>query len=201
MNADTTLHEPKTRVDEETPFSYSMEGSNADQPSTLIPYVWSPGWNSNQSVFKFQQEISGELQGGEPGVHLLDGNQGSGLPTPTKKTLENSAAPNSTFTLIAAPALFGSEELSAYSAAIEQRMPTPFVVVHPDDADRLGVATGDGILCGGHSLEVRIHPAMALNTAAVPAGLPNAPSFLTEQPVTLSRDDNFVRRPTIIARG
>lgn len=205
MNADTMLHEPKTPVDDETPFSYSMEGSmegsNADQPSTLIPYVWSPGWNSNQSVFKFQQEIGGELKGGEPGVHLAGQTQGGVLPTPAKQPHGNIADANSAFTLIPAPALFGGEELSAYSPAIEQRMPTPFVVVHPEDAARLGVAAGDGILCGKHSLEVRTHAAMAFNTAAVPAGLPNAPSFLTEQPVTLTRDDNFVRRPTIIARG
>jgi NADH-quinone oxidoreductase subunit G len=201
MNADTTLHEPKTKVDEETPFSYSMEGLNADQPSSLIPYVWSPGWNSNQSVFKFQQEIGGELRGGAPGVHLSRQSEGRPLPTPVKQLYANNDESSNAFTLIPAPALFGSEELSAYSPSIEQRMPTPFVVVHPEDAARLGVAAGDGILCDGHSLEVRIHSAMARKTAAVPTGLPNAPSFLSEQPVTLARDDNFVRRPTIIARG
>ena len=73
MRADVNIHEPKTTVDTETPFSYSMEGENTGgQPGSVVPYVWTPGWNSNQSVFKFQQEVGGPLRGGDPGVRLFD---------------------------------------------------------------------------------------------------------------------------------
>ena len=72
--ADLSVHEPKSPVDEQTPFAYSMEGANGTQPGALIPYVWSPGWNSNQSVFKFQQEVGGPLQGGDGGVRLIQPN-------------------------------------------------------------------------------------------------------------------------------
>ena len=201
MDADKTLHEPKTKVDEETPFSYSMEGANAEQPGALIPYVWSPGWNSNQSVFKFQQEVGGELRGGDPGVHLQAHPAALEIPTRYSPAAVTQVRPGEGFQLLATPILFGGEELSAYSPAINQRMQPPFIVVHPDDAARLGVSEGDGLIAANHSLEVRTNPAMTPGMAAIPVGLPNAPSRLPSHRVELARDENFVRRPIIIARG
>lgn len=209
MNADKTLHEPKTKIDDETPFSYSMEGTtidgaDAEQPASLIPYVWSPGWNSNQSVFKFQQEVGGDLRGGDPGIHLpahpeavTEHKHYSLAPATEPPTAQSGDG----FQLLAAPTLFGGEELSAYSPAIDKRRQPPFIVVHPDDAARLGVRPGDGLLAAEYSLEVRTSTAMTPGMAAVPVGSPNAPSWLPEHRVVLSRDENFVRRPTIIARG
>ena len=63
MRADVSVHEPKQPVDEETPLAFTMEGLNRDQPGALLPYVWSPGWNSNQSLHKFQAEVGGALEG------------------------------------------------------------------------------------------------------------------------------------------
>jgi len=45
-----------------------MEGYPAQPPSSLTPFFWAPGWNSIQSVNKFQSEINGPLRGGDPGV-------------------------------------------------------------------------------------------------------------------------------------
>ena len=66
MRADVSVHEPKTTVDHETPFSYSMEGLNTRRPARRGAAVrlGRRGWNSNQSVFKFQQEVAGALAGG-----------------------------------------------------------------------------------------------------------------------------------------
>jgi len=61
MLADVSVHEPKQPVDDDTPFSYSMEGVNGKQPGSLIPFVWAPGWNSTQSIHKFQSEAGGAL--------------------------------------------------------------------------------------------------------------------------------------------
>ena len=198
MFADRTMHEPKASVDEETPFSYSMEGANAEQPAGLLPFVWAPGWNSNQSLIKFQEEAGGALRGADCSVLL---------PAPTLLPAEHdgSGAPrqqlNGAFRLIAQPSLFGSEELSGAAEAIRERMPQPFIVLNGDDAAGLGVADGDGVRYGDHSLEVRTDASMAPVTAAVSSGLPGAPAYLSADPVTLARDPNFVRRPAIIARG
>lgn len=211
MYADATMHEPKTPVDEETPFSYSMEGSmeglNANQPGALVPYVWSPGWNSNQSLFKFQQEVGGSLTGGDPGVHLVaDVNTDADSITDAstrghRQPPSDQGRSGTGFKLLALPTLFGSEELSANATAIRERMPFPFVVLNPDDAASLGVTSGRGVRCEECSLEVRIDAAVAPGTAAVPVGMPAAPMWLPDGPVAVARDDGFVARPTIIARG
>jgi NADH-quinone oxidoreductase subunit G len=73
MLADVSVHEPKQPVDDETALAYSMEGLNRDEPGALMPYVWSPGWNSNQSLHKFQAEVGGPIRGGSAGVRLLGG--------------------------------------------------------------------------------------------------------------------------------
>ena len=42
------------------------------RPGALIPYAWAPGWNSPQSWNKFQDEVGGHLQGGDPGIRLIE---------------------------------------------------------------------------------------------------------------------------------
>jgi NADH-quinone oxidoreductase subunit G len=152
-------------------------------------------------VFKFQQEVGGELRGGDPGVHLQAHPDALETPAHYSPAAATQAQSDEGFHLLAAPVLFGGEELSAYSPAIEQRMQPAFIVVHPDDAARLGVSEGDGLIAANHSLEVRTNPAMTLGMAAIPVGSPNAPSWLPQHRVELTRDENFVKRPTIIARG
>ena len=71
INSDVSVHEPQQPKDHESPLSYSMEGLNRDQPASLTPFVWSPGWNSNQSLQKFQSEVDGPLKGGSSGVRII----------------------------------------------------------------------------------------------------------------------------------
>ena len=196
MYADATMHEPKSVVDDETPLSYSMEGLNRDEPGALVPYVWAPGWNSNQALFKFQHEVGGSLRGGDPGVRLSPLDTGT---MPATGPADGSSEAG--VRLVHLPQLFGSEELSAYAPAIEARMHHPWIVLHPDDAERVGVEAGDGVDCVGRSLEVRIDEAMRPGYAAVTVGMPEAPGWLPMGSVSLTRDPDFVRRPTIIARG
>ena len=203
MRAQLSVHEPKAAVDDETPLAYSMEGENVgDQPGALVPYVWTPGWNSNQSVFKFQQEVGGPVAGGDPGVRLLDAAAGQGgsyaAPQPTTANGAFAAAP--------VYCVFGSDELSAASVPVLERAPAPFVLLNSADAKRLNVAEGSGATIEelGASLEVRIDDAVAAGVVAVAQGLPGAP-VLTAATVHLAPDADFVRRPggdeNVIARG
>ncbi len=67
MHANVSVHEPRPPQDTETPLSFSMEGFKNRPPAALIDHYWSPGWNSVQSLNKFQQEVNGPLTGGDPG--------------------------------------------------------------------------------------------------------------------------------------
>ena len=75
MNSGVSVHEPQQAQDHESPLSFSMEGLNRDQPASLTPFVWAPGWNSNQSLQKFQSEVDGPLKGGSSGVRLISSSQ------------------------------------------------------------------------------------------------------------------------------
>ena len=208
MRADVSVHEPKTTVDHETPFSYSMEGLNTgDQPGAVLPYVWSPGWNSNQSVFKFQQEVAGALAGGDPGARLIGangdarGDRYDDVPAPAHTDV-------STTTFVAARAsyVFGGDELSAASAPILERTPSPYVLINRDDAQRLGVSDGGGVAIAelDMSFEVRVDASVAPGVAGVSRGLPGT-GVLASATVNLAADPDFVRRPSgdpnLIAKG
>ncbi len=72
MTADMSVHEPKPPEDKDSPLSFSMEGYQDQPPAPLISRYWSPGWNSVQALNKFQQEVGGPLNGGDPGKRLID---------------------------------------------------------------------------------------------------------------------------------
>jgi NADH-quinone oxidoreductase subunit G len=63
MTANQSVHENKTFLENNNSqegLRYSMEGDDANS-SHNMPFTWAPAWNSNQSIFQHQQEISGEL--------------------------------------------------------------------------------------------------------------------------------------------
>ena len=208
MNADVSVHEPKTTVDKESPFSFSMEGVNQGQSSALIPYVWSPGWNSNQSVMRYQKEVGGDLLGGNPGVRLFD-RRARGEAPRYGEVPQPFVAGDAGFTLLPLDHVFGSDELTMQSDPIAERAPLPYLVLNPDDGGRLGVAAGEGVKYQGGdrtlSFEVKLSEHMPRGAAGYLRGMPGSWSVAPASPVTLERDPEFVPRPSasenVIARG
>jgi NADH-quinone oxidoreductase subunit G len=72
VSANVDVREHKSAEDPDSPLSFSMEGYPNQPPSPLITRFWSPGWNSIQSVTKYQREVGGPLNGGDPGVRLIE---------------------------------------------------------------------------------------------------------------------------------
>jgi len=172
MHADVNIHEPKTKVDPDTPLSYSMEGLNpGTQNGATIPYTWSPGWNSNQSVFKFQQEVGGKLVSGDPGLRLVKPN-GMKLPRESKKPSGNGRG-ESTLKVFPIHQVFGSEELSNYSWPIQARSPVPFVLFNQADVEKLSLAVGLGAKVAGltGSFEVKVDTRLPTGLIGVSANL------------------------------
>ena len=212
MRADVSVHEPKAPVDDETPFAYSMEGQNTGaQPGALVPYVWTPGWNSNQSVFKFQQEVGGALSGGDPGVRLIPNVPVARDPEPfALRTSEGPDPVDGAFVVARLSHVFGGDELSAASAPVLERTPAPYAVLNPADAKRLQVAAGGGLRIKELDMSVEVHEddAMQPGVVGIAQGIPGA-GLVTTPTVALAADPDFVRtvgpRPAgeadLIARG
>ena len=79
MHADSTVFEPRPPKDPDSPLAFSMEGYHGRPPSALIPRFWAPEWNSPQAMNKFQSEVGGPLQGGDPGRRLIEPQQTAGI--------------------------------------------------------------------------------------------------------------------------
>ncbi len=185
VRANISVHEPKQPVDEDTPLAYSMEGVNGIEPGALLSYVWSPGWNSNQSLHKFQEEVGGPLAGGTPGVRLIepDGSaaqQEMSVPGAFKADVE---------TWLAVPVyrIFGSEELSVHAAGIAELVGDPTVCLHPDDAARLGITNGAQVsVDGGPALNVCLDTTLVPGCVGYPVGVPGAPWVAAGSRVSLA---------------
>ncbi len=72
MNARQNVSEPEPPQDPDSPLKFSMEGYKGYPPAELIPYYWSPGWNSAQAINKYLKEPDGPVWDGNPGVRLFD---------------------------------------------------------------------------------------------------------------------------------
>jgi NADH-quinone oxidoreductase subunit G len=202
MRANVSVHEPKQREDEETPLAFTMEGLNRTQPGALLPWVWSPGWNSNQSVQKFQDHPGGALKGGTAGARLLTaGGRGETGSTHSNIDAEEKAQTGH-WQLVPRQRIFGSDELSALSPAIAELTESGFIEINNADATALGVATGDGLHIGDGlaTLEVHVNDAVAPGCAGYSAGLAGTDNLTPLACVILSRADGWRRRPELIAR-
>lgn len=174
MLANVSVSEPKPPEDTDSGMSYTMEGTRAMPPSSMIPFFWSPGWNSVQSVNKYQEEVGAALRGGDPGVQLFE--------TSAKQTQYFNDVPEkfkpdeNKFWIVPIHHIFGSEELSAKGTALSKRVPTPYLLLNQNDGIKLKLAEGDTIefeVSGQrYQLPIKFSTSIAHGTAGLPIGLP-----------------------------
>ena len=174
MHAHENVSEEKPPIDSDTPLSFTMEGYRGIPPAPLTPFFWAPGWNSGQSVHKYQTEVGGSLIGGDPGVRLMNKvNQG------TANYFNNIPAPfrpsEGKWLLIPLQHIFGSEELSMYTPGIAERAPKPYIAICKQDAESLSVLEGEllkvKIESAEYNLPVRIKEELRQGTAGLPYNL------------------------------
>ncbi len=57
--ANISIHEAKSTQSSDN-YRFSMEGAGING-SAQMPFTWAPGWNSNQAISQFQQQVAGPL--------------------------------------------------------------------------------------------------------------------------------------------
>jgi NADH-quinone oxidoreductase subunit G len=176
MHADKNVNESEPPADEDSPLSFSMEGYPGQPPSSVIPFFWSPGWNSVQSVNKYQIEVGGPLHGGDPGKRLIEPGGKEYLPyfDRGKAALRPSG---DQFLIVPRHHIFGGDELSSYSPAIDELSPGPYAGISTVDAEKLGIEPRDTILLRGdgyeYELAVSILQGYPEGLVLLPSGLKN----------------------------
>jgi len=142
IHAKTAVSETGIEPDIDSPLSFSMEGSPGIAPSSLVPFYWSPGWNSVQAVNKYLEEPNGKMKGGDSGIKLFE----------TIEHIHKSyfkvdsqviEIQKGEWLIVPVYLIFGSEELSSAAPALAQRIPHPFVYLNPEDAQELRVENDD----------------------------------------------------------
>jgi NADH-quinone oxidoreductase subunit G len=175
MRADISVHEPRQPEDAETALAFTMEGGHHETPAALLPYVWSPGWNSNQSLHKFQEEVGGQIVGGSAGTRLLDGADAMDEPGPAGPAATGAAAGQ--LRLEPRYAIFGSEELSAHSPGIAELAGPSRLFLNGADAVGLALEDGGRARVDGNTFHVRLDDSIPAGSAGYSAGYPGTHGF------------------------
>lgn len=173
MVAHLTIHEPPPPADPDGPLAHSMEGSSRQPPSSLLPFFWSPGWNSIQALNRFQEEVGGPLRDGEAGVRLLEASGTLGYFGEAPPPFELRAGH---WLVVPSYSVFGSEELSVLSSGVAARVPAPYLSLNPDDAGKLRLADESRVVValteGKWTAALRVSTAIPRGVAALSVGLP-----------------------------
>jgi NADH-quinone oxidoreductase subunit G len=140
INAGISVSEPHPPTDPDSPLDFSMEGYRGNPPSGLIPFYWSPGWNSNQSMYKYMDEPDGHLnEGGDPGIRLFN-NKNEGTLKYFEDLQEPFAAKSGELRIVPVILIFGSEELSSYGGSVGELIPGPFLLLNEKELKKLKLA-------------------------------------------------------------
>jgi NADH-quinone oxidoreductase subunit G len=170
MLVNIDVSEPKPPDDPDSPLSFSMEGTPDQPPAALIPFFWSPGWNSIQATNTYQKEVGGPLRGGDAGVRIFEA-------TPANGQSYFSAIPpafeprEGEWLLVPMYHIFGSDELSLSAPAIAELAAKPHVAVNTGDLPE-GAEVEVSCAGGTFRLPVRIRPDLPLGVAGLSAGVP-----------------------------
>jgi NADH-quinone oxidoreductase subunit G len=181
MEADAHISEHKPPVDTDSALSFTMEGYTGVPPAPLTPFYWSPGWNSVQAINKYQIEVGGELHGGNPGKRLFEPVENSKAKYPTNIPDSFIQKANE---WLALPLyhIFGSDELSAQSPAVKERVPQPYIALNNNDASKMGILE-NGIIeisCNGeaHLFPVKLNSSLPDGIVGLPKGLKETEGLL-----------------------
>ncbi|WP_439882497.1 NADH-quinone oxidoreductase subunit NuoG [Pontibacter sp. MBLB2868] len=175
MNAGLNVSEPKPQEDPDSPLSFTMEGYRGQAPSSIIPFFWSPGWNSQQAINKYQIEIGGPLTGGDPGVRLIE-LSGTSIGNAFTEAPEHFQPLDGHLFMVPLYHTFGTEELSAHAPAVAQLAPEPYVLINLADAHELQLQEGQHLAfkIGEEVYRLPIKTSMTISrgAAGLPVGLP-----------------------------
>ncbi|AKC60050.1 NADH-quinone oxidoreductase subunit NuoG [Blochmannia endosymbiont of Polyrhachis (Hedomyrma) turneri] len=186
---DINVHEPRVCQDEDSMFSFSMEGNNIPNFGRQhIAFVWSPGWNSPQAWNKFHSGVGNFM---DSGVRIFDHsvkNERRGIdwfvnvPIVSSSLSSNSInISNNMWYVVPYWHIFGSEELSQRSLSIQKCITNPYVVLSQSDGIQFGLYDKNilVITCGDHKLSLPLVFSNKLTSGYIglPIGLPGISHF------------------------
>jgi NADH-quinone oxidoreductase subunit G len=178
MNANIAVSETGLPRDPDSPLKFSMEGQQENPPSSLVPFYWTPGWNSVQAMYDYLDRPAGSMKGGDPGIRLFE--QVTAVKNKYYKPgILNAIAKKDELLIFPLYQIFGSEELSSMSPSVFQRIPEPFLLINEKDATTLTVNDGEYVLLeilnDNIKVKIKIGYGVQQGMAALSMNLPDMP--------------------------
>lgn len=144
MNAQVAVSEPGVSQDPDSPLAFSMEGRQELPPSSLVPFYWTPVWNSVQAMYNYLDEPNGSMKGGDPGIRLIEPGEERNI-SYFKTDTQAFEYQKDERLIVPVYQIFGSEELSSAGFAVAQRIKEPFLYLNKEDADVLCIKDSEMI--------------------------------------------------------
>jgi NADH-quinone oxidoreductase subunit G len=157
MNAQFAVSEPGVSMDPDSPLAFSMEGRQERPPSSLVPFYWTPGWNSVQAMYNYLDEPNGSLKGGDPGVRLIESGEGHNN-SYFKTDPRAFEYKKDEWLIVPVYQIFGSEELSSAGSSVAQRIKEPFLYLNQKDSEKLAIKDSELIQLEvpGNKLRIKV---------------------------------------------
>ncbi|HNR42235.1 MAG TPA: NADH-quinone oxidoreductase subunit NuoG [Bacteroidales bacterium] len=175
MNAHRAVSEKRVRQDPDSPLAFSMEGRRESPPSSLVPFYWTPGWNSVQAFYNYIDHPNGSMKGGDPGIRLI--RQAERVNSGSFEMITGYfESEGDGWLIVPLYRVFGSEELSSAASSLRQLVDDPAILVNRRDAERLNVDDGDSVRLetSGKRLvvKVKIENSLVSGVAGLTVNLP-----------------------------
>ena len=144
----------------------------------MVPFYWTPGWNSVQAMYNYLDEPDGHMKGGDPGVRLFEQTDGSesgyyGI------SQQKSEVQKGELLIIPVYQIFGSDELSAVSPSISERIHEPFVFMNQKDSEILHLIDGESVILEISNIKmnvkIKIENSIVQGLAGLSVNLPGMP--------------------------
>lgn len=178
MNANIAVSETGLQADPDSPLMFSMEGQPENPPSSLVPFYWTPGWNSVQALYNYVDEPDGSMKGGDPGFRLFE----TGRADETryyKPAIRNAEVKKDELQIFPLYQIFGSEELSSMSPSVSQKIQEPFLLINEKDAVNMMVNDSDFVMLEILTEKIKVKLKIAYGVqpgmAALSSSLPGMP--------------------------
>ncbi len=175
IHANIDVNEPEIPRDDDSALSFSMEGQPERPPSSLVPFYWSPGWNSVQALYHYVDEPGGSMKGGDPGIRLIDSVKENDFRFFTMNDKKKNQG-GGEFLLLPYYQTFGSDELSSYGPSVSKKTADPFICINVDDAVKSGIEDGQTVIVEVQEnrleLKVRVDVSIIPGIAGISAGFP-----------------------------
>ncbi|VFP85633.1 NADH-quinone oxidoreductase subunit NuoG [Candidatus Erwinia haradaeae] len=181
MLANLSVHEQQQPRDQDSMFSFSMEGGNPlPDHHAQIPFSWAPGWNSSQSFNKVESIVNQQLSNDSSGVRLISSDK---VKLSWFEDIPSAFIRQYHYWRITPYFhIFGSEEMSQRSQVIQERMPAPYIIMNRQDSIQLKIQEGATLFfsCQGEDFVLPVYFSNNLQSGQIglPLGFPGFGFFL-----------------------